>query len=296
MISIILANSLLHPRRQPLIKNPADYGMKYEDVEFLSPDGLKLKGWLIPGNSDKLIIITHPSPFTRYGFSTKHQGLFKVTKIEVELLKTAKQLNEKGYHILTFDFRNHGESDKGNNGYTAIGLFEWQDIIGALDFIKNHSVLKTKDIGFVSHCLGANSTIIAMSKCPDKLKNVKCLVAIQPISVDVLTKCLLTNKYPLFKSRFHKINEKSIQYTGFSLADMSPAKYVEDIPVPTMYVQVRNDPWTKPSDIKNFYKNTPEPKELFWIEGDLERFDGYNYFGNDPEHLLTFLNKTMNKL
>jgi hypothetical protein len=39
--------------------------------------------------------------------------------LKVELLKTAKQLYDEGYGILLFDFRNHGESDSGNNGNTA---------------------------------------------------------------------------------------------------------------------------------------------------------------------------------
>lgn len=293
MISSILTKALLRPKRQPLVKNPEDYGMKYENIEFSSSDGLKLKGWFIPGKLDKIIIITHPSPFTRYGFSTKHQGFFKISNIEVELLKTAKHLNKEGYNIFTFDFRNHGKSEKGNNGFMGVGLFEWQDVIGALDYIENHEDLKTKNIGFVSHCLGANSTIIAMSKQPEKFKNVKCLAAIQPISTDILTKCLLEDKYPLFKSRYHNINKKSIKYTGYSLEEMSPAKYVKDIPVPTFYTQVKNDPWTKPSDVQSFCDSTPEPKELFWIEGDLKRFDGYNYFGNNPQKLLEFLQNYM---
>jgi uncharacterized protein len=293
MISTILTKALFSPRRQPLVKNPEDYGMKYENIEFLSPDGLKLEGWFIPGKSDKLIIITHPSPFNRYGFSIKHQGFFKISDIGVELLKTAKHLNKEGYNIFTFDFRNHGMSEKGNKGFTGVGLFEWQDIIGALNYIKASNILKTYDIGFVSHCLGANSTIIAMSKQPKKFENIKCLVAIQPISTNVLTKCMLLDKYPLFKSRYHNINKKSIEYTGFSLKEMSPVKYIKDIQVPVFYVQVKNDPWTRPSDVQNFYDNTAGPKELFWIEGDLKRFDGYNYFGSNPQRLLKFLHKYM---
>jgi hypothetical protein len=34
MISFILTQSLPRPHRQPRCKNPADYGMKFQDVEF----------------------------------------------------------------------------------------------------------------------------------------------------------------------------------------------------------------------------------------------------------------------
>lgn len=289
MFSTILTKSLICPKRQPLPKNPADYGMEYKDIEFNSADGINIKGWFMPGKSNKIIIITHPMPFTRYGFSSKHQGMFKVSDVEVELLKTAKVLNEQDYNILTFDFRNHGQSGKADNGYTGVGLNEWQDIIGCLDYINNHAELKSMDIGFVSHCMGANATIIAMSKNKEKFNKVKCLVAIQPVSMNVLVPCMIKDKFPMFSSFVPKINEKCIKYTGNSLSDMSPLNYVKHISVPVLYMQVKNDPWTKPTDVKGFYDNTPGKKEILWVEGKLERFDGYNYFAQNPQKLIEFL-------
>jgi len=40
-------------------------------------------------------------------------------------------------------------------------------------------------------------------------------------------------------------------------------------------------------------RRPPAPKEIFWIKGDLERFDGYNYLGDRPESMIEFLNKYM---
>jgi len=294
MISSILAKSLLCPGRQPLVKNPEDYGMSYSDIEFQTPDNVRIKGWLIHGSSNKLVIMTHPMPFTRYGFSPKHQGLFKVTNIEVQLLRTAVHLNKAGYHVLMFDFRNHGESGKGNRGYTAVGLHEWPDIIGALNYIKSDENLKNYDTGFVSHCMGANATIIAMSRAAENVfDKVKCLVAIQPVSMNILVPQMIEDAFPAFKAFVTGIDKKSVSYTGFSLKEMSPLSYVKDIKVPVLFVQVRNDPWTKPEDIMSFCDNTVMPKELFWIEGKKHRFDGYNYFGDTPERLLEFLKKYM---
>jgi hypothetical protein len=59
-----------------------------------------------------------------------------------------------------------------------------------------------------------------------------------------------------------------------------------------MYVQARNDPWTKLSDIEEFYKGTPDnPKEFFWIEDTKQRFESYNYFADKPKKMLEWLNK-----
>lgn len=292
MTDSMMAKSLIFPRRQPLVKNPADYGMDYRDVSFYSPDSVLIQAWFIPGREDKMVILTHPMPFTRYGFSVKHQGFFKVTKKEVELLKTVRVLHDAGYDVFTFDFRNHGESGEGNGGVCGVGLNEWPDVIGALNYVSSSPELKEKSIAFVSHCMGANATIMAMSREKEKFKRVKCLVAIQPVSMDVLVPCLIKDKYSMFSSRIPVIDRKIKEYSGYSLEEMSPRNDVKNITVPVLYVQVKSDPWTRPEDVEGFYENTPEPKSLLWIEGE-ERFDGYNYFGNHPEELISFLGQHM---
>ena len=96
MIAKFLAENFLKPTRHPLTKKPSDYGMEYEDVEFSSRDGVKLKAWYMDAGSDKTLIVTHPFPFNRYGFSVKAQGIFKITNMEVELLNTSKHLYKAG--------------------------------------------------------------------------------------------------------------------------------------------------------------------------------------------------------
>jgi hypothetical protein len=43
------------------------------------------------------------------------------------------------------------------------------------------------------------------------------------------------------------------------------------------------------SFIQQLHDATPGPSDVLWIEGDLKRFDTYNYFGHSPEHMLRFL-------
>ena len=154
MISEYLARSLLIPRRHPLKKNPADYGMEYEDISFQSVDGVSLVGWHIPGSSGKLIVMTNPMPFSRYGFSVKSQGIFKITRLEVELLKTVKQLNGAGYDVIIIDLRNHGESDSAGGGFCTIGMKEWQDVAGVMRYIESRDDLRDKPVGCMSLCTG----------------------------------------------------------------------------------------------------------------------------------------------
>jgi len=185
-ISVVFSNIVLYSKRQPIVKTPAAYGMPFEDVAFPSSDGLKLKGWFIPASGDTqkpTLILTHPLPFNRHGFLVKNQGLPPLFWTDVDLLKTAQALHQEGYPLLMFDFRNHGESE---GGVTGIGLNEYQDVLGAVQYVESRGA---SHIGFVSFCMGANSTIVALSKGKERLSKVQFLVAIQPVSATVFFHC-----------------------------------------------------------------------------------------------------------
>jgi dienelactone hydrolase len=177
----------------------------------------------------------------------------------------------------------------------AVGLEEYRDVVAAMNFIKSRPDLKEKAVGFVSFCMGANSTIIAMSKKPEVFKDVKCLFAIQPISMEVFIRIyagkLMTPLVAGILLPFIKIFVQ--MRSGYRLQNMSPKDYVKDLKVPTLYVQARNDPWTDLRDIQGFYDNTPEPKEFFWIEDTKHRFESYSYFQDKPEKMLEWLEKWM---
>ncbi|NIV38936.1 MAG: hypothetical protein GWN58_58820, partial [Anaerolineae bacterium] len=51
----IFAQMTLNPSRQPVALSPADYGLEYEEVEFHSLEGLRLKGWFVPGDPRKVL-------------------------------------------------------------------------------------------------------------------------------------------------------------------------------------------------------------------------------------------------
>ena len=295
-VCYFLARAIIKLDRQPVPKTPKDYGMDFQDIEFKAADSVGIKSWLIPAKSNKLIVITHVGGLTKYGSTKQFSSFFKLYNEEIEFLEIARHLHNEGYGVLMFDFRNHGESDPSPNGGKAgVGLEEWQDVVAAMDYIQSNESLKDKEVGFVSFCMGANSTIIAMSKQPDSFGNVKCLVAVQPISMEVFVRSYLRSRFtPAGASLLFPLIKLFVNLQSkYRLQDMSPARFVRDLKVPTLYVQTRNDPWTEPSDIRGFYENTPTEKEFFWIEGLTHRFQGYQYFGEHPEKMLEWLKKWM---
>jgi len=295
ILGYFIADSIIHMNRQPVPKYPLDNGMNFENIEFKTFDGVNIKGWLIPGNTNKLIVMTHVGGLTKYGSTVSYKKFTKLYNQEIEFLKTAEHLHKAGYWVLMFDFRNHGESGSDpNKGIGGVGLKEYQDVVAAMDFINRRDDLKGMNVGFVSFCMGANSTIIAMSKQPEVFKNVKCLFAVQPISMEVFVRTYI-GKFisPTGARLLMPVVKKWVLWRGADpLNKMSPAEYAKDIKVPTMYVQARNDPWTELSDIKGFYQNTPDnPKDFFWIENTKHRFETYLYFQTRPAIMLEWLTK-----
>src|SRR4030042_3182443 len=181
-----IAGTIILLNRQPVPKNPKHYGMDFEDIEYKTSDGVNIKGWLISGSLNKLVIMTHVGGLTKYGSTVQYKNLTKLYNKEIEFLKTAKHLHKEGYWVSMFDFRNHGDSGPDpNKGIAGVGLEEYKDVVATMDYLKGRDKLKNMKVGFVSFCMGANSTIIAMSKDPKAFKNVKCLFAVQPISMEV---------------------------------------------------------------------------------------------------------------
>ena len=289
----VFSSVVLYARRQPIVSTPKEYGLAYEEVEFKGTDGLNLKGWYIPGEADasdkdpgQVVILTHPMTFNRHGFVVENQGFPPIAKTPVDLLKTAKALNDAGYAVLMFDFRNHGESDGGLSG---VGLTEYQDIIGAIAYVSNRR-LTAPSIGFVSFCMGANATIVALSKGKQQLRNIKFLIAIQPVSAQVFLRCYLREVYtPLSLFLIPIIDRFARWRGGYALKDMSPLAYAQDVDIPTLYIQARDDPWTDLADTHGFYEATSGPKELWLIDGIQRRFETYNYVGEHPERIVSFV-------
>ena len=112
------------------------FELDYEDVEFETRDGVTLRGWLIKGGTDKVIIQTHFGvQCSRSGYTPKGKGMIKMWKEDISFLRQAKYLNERGYTVLMYDMRNHGESDLGDPLGSPGDRNEAEDVIAAVDFI-----------------------------------------------------------------------------------------------------------------------------------------------------------------
>ncbi len=121
--TVHFAGQALHPPQVPLGKTPADVGLpNYANVTFQAEDGVRLSGWYVaPGSSavayafstGRVIVLAH-------GYAGNREML----------LTEAGLLGGRGFGVLLFDFRGHGESQA---AMVTFGDRERQDLRAAID-------------------------------------------------------------------------------------------------------------------------------------------------------------------
>lgn len=148
-LSLLLVYANTHPPRYSLHIPPSDRGAAFEVVSFTTDDGLELRGWFIPpaGTVRPLppgIILCHGQGANRSDFTD-----------------LAVALSRRGFAVLTFDFRAHGESA---GRRSSLGYLEQKDIAAAYRYLAARRDVDGKRVGIFGFSLGAASTILAAAR------------------------------------------------------------------------------------------------------------------------------------
>jgi fermentation-respiration switch protein FrsA (DUF1100 family) len=119
---------------------PADHDLDYEDVSFVTRDGLTLRGWYIPSQNRAAVILTHGIGANR-----------------MAVLGIAEMLARNGFGVLLFDLRVHGESD---GELLPFGGNEAEDVRGAAAYLQTRPDVDPDRIGAMGLSLGAQVSIL----------------------------------------------------------------------------------------------------------------------------------------
>jgi alpha-beta hydrolase superfamily lysophospholipase len=280
---------MVKPGQSPLVDTPEAHGLAYENVAFKAEDGTTLRGWLINGGEDRVIVQTHFGvQCNRGGWTPKGHGPISPWKRDIQFLRQAKYLVEQGYSVLMYDMRGHGESDLGPIPWVSWGPEEAKDVLAAVDFVTER--FPDASFGLLSICMGAASTTYAYGRENGLAtrRNVKAMVAVQPLLYTCFMEALGMPKFMVRAGE--RVSEKRL---GF---DMSKPNFVKDAPkvtVPTLVVQNQNDPWTQMGMVEDYYKALTVEKELKLLDIEKSRFAAYDYVGSHPQDLLGWFDKYM---
>ena len=118
---------------------PADHGVPYEDVTFLTSDGVALSAWYVPSSNRAALVLLAGSGSTRSG-----------------ALDQAIVLARHGYGALVMDNRGHGRSE----GIAMdTGWFGDLDIAAAVTFLQTRNDVDPTKIAVVGMSMGGEEAL-----------------------------------------------------------------------------------------------------------------------------------------
>lgn len=284
-----LSQGLSTPPRTPMLHKPDEYGLEYEEIIIETTDSVKLNGWFIPAESNKLVICNHFSPANRAGFPGHQEPFTYAGGFEVNFLPKYKALHDAGYNVIAYDMRCHGQSETGKEGVSGVGFFEWKDVLASLDYAKNRKETTDMEVSLQSMCMGANATLLAMQKQPEAFEEIKSWIVIQPLNGRTYLERVFERMGVDEVQGIKAFGEIYTEMTGLKVEDHDMRGQMGGVKIPTLMVQVRNDMNSRASDIQEMYdKIDVKDKDLIWIEDTEWRFKGYQYFSDHPAEMIAW--------
>lgn len=291
MIGKAVSDMMIKPGKAPVFETPDKYGLEYEDVSFNTKDGVTLSGWIVKGNTDKVVIQSHFGvQCSRSGFTIEGKGMTgkMLWNKDIHFLNQAKYLVDAGYSVLMYDLRNHGDSGSGEEEWITWGLNERNDVVAAVEFISNHEEYKDANIGLLSICMGAASTTFAYGMEDDLQSNpkIKSMIAVQPLTYDYFIENLGLPKFLTNAGTKYTKNKRNVDLTGDSFLP-----FVKDVNVPTMVIQNKNDNMTDLEMVEQYYDSLKVEKKYLSLDLEKKRAAAYDWLGKNPDEILEWFGK-----
>jgi pimeloyl-ACP methyl ester carboxylesterase len=228
------AGALLHPSRRALATPRPDGA---QDVSFES-GGLKLRGWLFRGHGQRrgTLIYLHGSADNR-----------------ASGLSIADRFLKRGFDVLAYDSRAHGESE--GNACTY-GYYEKDDLRKALD------LLPVRPVVVLGVSLGGAVALQAAAEEP----RIAAVVAVATFS-DLRT--VATERAPFIATRrdIEAAFRLAEQQAGFRADEASPVKAAERIRVPVLLIHGQGDHETFPQHSERVLAALHGEKRLLLVPG-----------------------------
>ncbi len=258
-----MAHALTHPAQKMSNETPAQYGIAFEDVTFLSQDKKEtLSGWYLHqlGNTRTLIIVN---------------GIGD-TRANLQRVDLASRLVHKGFNILMFDWRHQGKS---TGTITSGGYFEQSDLQGAVNYLYANKPVP-QCIGVLGASMGAATTLLT---APDE-PHIQAIVADSSYAdiADLLTSEIARTSplphwsIPLFIPGLY--GAAKIQY-GINLSSLKPKDSVTHIPYPILFIHGLADARIPISQSELLVKLAAKGSELW----EVPQAEHANAFAHEPD-------------
>ena len=263
-LPFVIGTMLVHRTRVHTVETPqmlADCDA--EAVIFQAVDGPKIAGWWIPADPVKPILDNDMAGHRTIllcgtiGDDLKHQaGLLRV-------------LVNDGYNVLAVDLRGNGDSD---GQWAGFGAVEYQDVLGAVRWLKNQHPQEARLIYGVGGGVGG-AALIAAAVDPGSEGQAIDALAVYGVYSDFteLSRSILDDRISV---PFRRVALKALlpivsAHAGVDLSQFAPAKLVDRLwPRPILIAHGRADSAVPFSEGMDLFRAATFPKRAMWLPGN----------------------------
>ncbi|HHW01028.1 MAG TPA: alpha/beta hydrolase [Clostridiaceae bacterium] len=252
-LSAYVAWNILHPEKAAIKPFSSNIVPDYSNISIPVGDkGITLSGWFFKKlESDKTVILAHDYGKNRLQF-------------EEDTMNIVKGFLNKGYNVLTFDFRNSGKS---GGSLTSMGVLEKDDLTAVINYTTR--VHNSKHIVLMGFCTGANASILAGAKA----KNVDAVILDSPYTDFDDYVNYRAKKWNLPLKLFRYTIPKAVKVLGnINTDDINPIGEITDLsPRPVLFIHGKDDSSVPVSNSRELYalysKTSSNNTELWEVEG-----------------------------
>ncbi|MFC1939282.1 alpha/beta hydrolase [Chloroflexota bacterium] len=255
--AIWVAHKMTTVERMSVSGHPSQFGLPWEDVTFPSRgDGVSLSGWYLPTTEDDRCIILI-------------QGtLYNRNDPQIRALRLGRDLVDRGFSVLLFDFRARGESE---GDRSSEGDREQWDALGAIDYVTGRGI-PVERIGLLGFSLGAGVALLVAAQEP----------RIPAVVSDSGFLDYMMDLQQLFVGPFHLPSwfATVVAFAGriFFKADFSkvaPAQVVDQIEQPILFIHGEKDSVIPAEETSTLHNISDNPEDRIWIVPDAEHVNVY---------------------
>jgi len=235
VLSYVSVNHYLHPPRiVPPGYTLVEKNVKFQEVDLITEDGIRLSAWYTPPRNGTVILLAH-------GYGDNRPEWIYVLLVKAE------------YGVLAWDARAHGESD---GETSSVGYFEVLDVKAGLDYVSAQPNIE--HIGAWGGSMGGATMIRAAAQFPE----IEALMVDSPYSslddeFDYLVPYPFIN--PLVKF-FAEVQ------TGIGINDLRPVDEIVKIsPRPIYIIQGTGDKVVPTDTAEQLFNAAGDPRYL-WME------------------------------
>ncbi|MDH7499703.1 MAG: alpha/beta hydrolase [candidate division NC10 bacterium] len=252
-LSFLLVWTNTHPPRYPLRVTPANYGLSFQEVSFHTQDGIPLRGWYLPCRGAGRAEEKGPAVILCHGLGASKS----------DFVELAAYLCRKGFHVLLFDFRAHGDS---GGKRCSLGYLEKMDLLAALRLLQGKGEVDPHGIGVYGFSLGGAVAIMAAAESSE----FKAVVADTAFSsMEEEAAHALTQIYHLPRYPFLRLGKLAYRVLfGFGLEAISPMSAIGKLSGrPLLLIAGVGDETIPDAHAGYLYEAAGQPKELWLIQG-----------------------------